>query len=191
MSTNSIIILLLINLAFIAGIVFGFVIARYKIPAWPPRSSEEKITSVLPWMLCFTGAGILFFGAICSACYSWYFLSNSIQTEATVTRFVEEKQSDGHVNMTFVYQYLDAKGKTHEDRPNGDSGRMFQVGDKIPIRYLKNNPRESRLDYTFYHWGLTVILLVVSPGLLALGAGLRWWQKNRQKKADQMQGLRL
>lgn len=137
--------------------------------------------SPMPWILCFVGAGIFLLTAVGSTVYSTYFLANSIQTSAVVTEIIERKDGEGHLSRTPVYAYKDATGEKFTDRSSTSDGREFEVGDTIPIRYLKTSPHQSRIDYFSHHWFLPSFMLIFSLLLSGLGFGLRWWRNREQQ----------
>lgn len=140
--------------------------------------------SPIPWILCFIGAGIFLLTAVSSSIYSIYFLSSSIQTTAVVAEIVERKDDEGHVSRTPVYNYEDASGEEFTDRSSTGDGRDFDVGDTIPIRYLKTSPHQSRIDYFAHHWMLPIFMAIFSTLLGGLGFGLRWWRNREQQWAN-------
>jgi hypothetical protein len=179
---------LVLVIAFIAtllgGMAIGFMIGITKGLSLGATFRTGRPVSPRPWILCFIGAGAFLLTAIGSTVYSIYFLASSIQTSAVVTEIVERKDSEGHVSRTPVYSYKDAAGAKFTDRSSTGDGREFDVGDTIPIRYLKSSPHQSRIDYFSHHWLLPIFMTVFSILLGGLGFGLRWWRDREQQWAN-------
>ena len=137
--------------------------------------------SPIPWIMCLIGSGTLLLGGIGSGIYSTYFIVRSVQTEATVINIVERKNEEGHVSHYPVYTYKDLSGSEFTDRSSSSDGRVFNIGDPIPIRYLKNSPHQSRVDYFSHHWVLPIILTTFSVIVAAIGFALRWWRNKEHQ----------
>ena len=110
--------MLLINFAFIAGVALGFVFARYKIPAWPPRVIH----------------GISWQAASKPRPQSYDLLKKNKLMIALIYRLY----------ITIWMQ----------------KGRRMRTGQTAAT----SGGQESRIDYAFYHWSLTLALLFVSTG---------------------------
>lgn len=179
-------------IAFVAtllgGMALGFIIGITKGLTLGATFRTGRPVSPIPWILCFVGSGIFLLTAVGSSIYSLYFLSNSIQTSATVTEIVERKDKDGHLSRTPVYAYKDASGAGFTDRSSTGDGREFEVGDTIPVRYLKHSPHQSRIDYFSQHWFPSIIMTIFSIILSGLGFGLRWWRNREQQWANKTLG---
>ncbi len=181
---------LLLVIAFIAtllgGMAIGFMFGITKGMSLGATFRTGRPVSPIPWILCFIGAGIFFLTAAGSSFYSIYFLSSSIRTNAVVTEIVERKDDEGHVSRTPVYTYKDASGEEFTDRSSTGDRREFNVGDTIPIRYLKTSPHQSRIDYFSHHWLSPILMSVFSILLGGLGFGLRWWREREQQWATKL-----
>ena len=179
---------LVLVIAFIAtlisGIAIGFMIGITKGMSLGATFRTGRPVSPIPWILCFVGAGIFLLTAVGSTAYSTYFLASSIQTSAVVTEIVERKDGEGRLSRTPVYTYKDATGEKFTDRSSTGDGREFEVGDTIPIRYLKTSPHQSRIDYFSHHWFLPIFMLIFSLLLSGLGFGMRWWRHREQQWAN-------
>jgi Protein of unknown function (DUF3592) len=179
---------LVLVIAFIAtllgGMAIGFMCGITKGMSLGATFRTRRPVSPIPWILCFIGAGIFLLTAVGSSIYSIYFLSSSIQTKGLVTEIVERKDDEGHISRTPVYTYKDSSGEDFTDRSSTGDGREFEVGDTIPIRYLKTSPHQSRIDYFSHHWLLPLFMAVSSILLGGLGFGLRWWRDREQQWAN-------
>lgn len=179
---------LVLAIAFIAtllgGMAIGFMFGITKGMSLGASFRTGRPLSPIPWILCFIGAGVFLLTAVGSSLYSIYFLSSSIQTNAVVTEIVERKNDEGHVSRTPVYTYKDSLGKEFTGRSSTGDGREFEVGDTIPIRYLKGSPHQSRIDYFSHHWLLPIFMTIFFIVLSGLGFGLRWWRNREQQWAN-------
>ena len=179
---------LVLVIAFIAtllgGMAIGFMFGITKGMSLGATFRTGRPVSPMPWILCFIGAGIFLLSAVGSSIYSIYFLSSSIQTNAVVTEIVERKDEEGDVSWIPVYTYNDASGEIFTDRSSTGDGREYDVGDTIPIRYLKTSPHQSRIDYFAHHWMLPILMAVFTIILGGLGLGLRWWRNREQQWAN-------
>ena len=179
---------LILVIAFIAtllgGMAIGFMFGITKGMSLGASFRTGRPMSPIPWILCFIGAGVFLLTAVGSSIYSIYFLSSSIQTSAVVTEIVERKDDEGHVSRSPVYSYSDASGEMFADRSSTGDGREFAVGDTIPIRYLRNSPHQSRIDYFSHHWLLPIFMAAFSLVVGGLGFGLRWWREREQQWAN-------
>lgn len=165
------------------GMAMGFMIGIGKGMTLGARFRTGRPVSPIPWILCLIGSGIFLLTSIGSSIYSIYFLASSVQTKATVTEVIESKDNEGYVSRSPVYAYKSAAGQGFSDRSSTGDGRVFRVGDVIPIRYLKESPHQSRIDYFSHHWLLPLSTAVVSIALAGLGFGWRWWRKREQEWA--------
>jgi hypothetical protein len=179
---------LVLVIAFVAtllgGMAIGFMFGITKGMSLGATFRTGRPVSPIPWILCFIGAGIFLLTAVGSSIYSLYFLSSSIQTNAVVTEIVERKDDEGHVSRTPVYTYKDASGEGFTDRSSTGDGREFDIGDTIPIRYLKTSPHQSRIDYFSHHWLLPIFMAIFLILLAGLGFGLRWWRDREEQWAN-------
>lgn len=178
-STLALIIAFFATLAF--GIAVGFMLGLAKGISMGKRLQSDRPISPIPWILCLVASVIFVLGAIGSSIYSLYFLSSSNQTQATVIEIVERKDSEGHVSRSPVYSYRDANGESFTDRTSNSDGREFSVGDTVPIRYLRNSPHQSRIDYFQHHWATPIVMGIFSMVTCGLGLGLRWWRQRQQE----------
>lgn len=179
---------LVLVIAFVAtllgGMAIGFMLGITKGMTLGATFRTGRPVSPIPWMLCFIGSGVFLLTAVGASIYSIYFLTNSIQTKAIITEIVERKDGEGHLSRTPVYAYKDSSGKEFTDRSATGDGREYQIGDAIPIRYLKSSPHESRIDYFAYHWFLPIFMVISSVVLGGLGFGFRWWRNREQQWAN-------
>ena len=51
---------------------------------------------------------------------------------------------------------------------NGNDNIFFKEGEKIPVRYLKSNPNEARLDIFSSMWGDTLVYGVIPLSILVV-----------------------
>jgi hypothetical protein len=176
---------LILVIAFVAtlfgGMAIGFMFGIAKGMSLGATFRTGRPVSPIPWILCFIGAGIFLLAAVGS---SIYFLTSSIQTKAVITEIVERKDDDGHVSRNPVYSYKDASGQDFTDRSSTGDGRNFDVGDTIPICYLKTSPHQSRIDYFTHHWMMPLFMAAFSILLGVLSFGLRWWRNQEQEWAN-------
>ena len=175
-------------IAFVAtllcGIALGYMMGLTKGMTLGASFRTGRPVSPIQWIMCFIGSGIFLLMAVGSSVYSIYFLTSSAESTAVVMEIVEQKDDEGYVSRTPVYAYKDVEGKGYTERSSSSGGREFEVGDVIPIRYLKNSPHQSRIDYFSQHWLLPIIMTVSSMFLVGLGFGLRWWRNREQEWAN-------
>jgi hypothetical protein len=146
--------LIFVGLVFVAGMSVGAVLVfGKKLSAAKARQPSRD-----GWRFCVLGAIVCLVISIASTAYTTYFLSASEATTATVIRIEERKDEDNETVRSPVYAYFVDEIR-HVDRPTGSDGRQFSVGDEIPIRYLRDRPHESRIDYWAHHWGVPVFML--------------------------------
>jgi hypothetical protein len=165
-------------IVFFVGGFIGFIIGTQvglkmglRVKAEPP--------SPVPGILCILGSMFLIVASIVSSIYSLYFINNSVQTKATVTEIREQKDDEGNISRYPAYEYFDSSGQQFSDTTSMSDGRKYGVGDKIPIRYLKKIPQESRIDHFSHHWLLSIIFGIAGVALAAVGAGLYWNYKRK------------
>lgn len=179
---------LVLVIAFIAtllgGMAIGFMFGIAKGMSLGATFRTGRPISPIPWILCFIGAGIFLLGAVGSSVYSIYFLSSTVQTNAVLTEIVERKNDEGNVSRSLVYAYKDASSQQFTGRSSLGDGRNYDVGDAIPIRYLKSSPHQSRIDYFAHHWLLPILMATFSLLLGGLGYGLRWCRNREQQWAN-------
>jgi hypothetical protein len=160
-------------LVFVAGMIFGAVLVLGRKlsadSAGRPGRGE--------WRFCVLGAAVCLVISIGSTAYTCFFLSRSRGATATVTGFVERKTGDNETVRSGVCEY-EVDGVRYERQAAGSDGRRFSVGDRIPIRYERGRPHESRIDYWGYHWGLAVFMLCAAVVCAGLAVVLRGIEKN-------------
>lgn len=178
------VIVIVLTATFVGGVAFGFMMGVSKGMSLGARFRSGRPVSPIAWLMCFIGSGILLLVAIGTSIYSGYFLANSSQADGVVMEIIQHKDEDGDVSYYPAYSYSDASGKEFQGRSSMGSGPEYQVGDSIPIRYLKKFPHESRIDYFSHHWALPIIMSVLSIALIALGFCLRWWRRREQEWAN-------
>ena len=181
---SSLVLVIAFAATLLGGMAIGYMFGITKGMSLGASFRTGRPISPIPWILCFIGAGIFMLSTIGSSIYSIYFLSSSIPTNGVVTEIVERKDDEGHVSRSPVYTYKDASGQNFTDRSSTGDSREFDVGDAIPIRYLKTSPHESRIDYFAHHWMLPIFMAVFSILLGGLGFGLRWWRNREQQWAN-------
>jgi hypothetical protein len=170
--------------ALLGGIAIGFIMGVAKGMSLGAHFRTGKPVSPIPWILCAIGSGIFLLVAIGTSIYTVYFLSGSLPSAATITEIIERKDDEGNTSFSPVYSYSLPDGQSFTDRSSMSDGRDYQVGDTIPIRYLKSSPHQSRIDYFAHHWFLPIFMTVFSVALAAAAVGLRWWRKREQKWAN-------
>ena len=170
--------------ALLGGMAIGFMMGVVKGMTLGANFRTGRPVSPMPWILCFIGSGIFLLAAVGSTAYSIHFISRGIQTKALVTEIIERRDDEGRLIRTPVYTYRNASGEEFTDRPSSGDGREFEVGDTIPIRYLKHSPHQSRIDYFAHHWLLPILMASFSILLGGLGLGLRWWRDKEQRWAN-------
>ena len=168
----------------LGGVAMGFMLGIVKGLSLGMHFRTDRPVSPIPWILCAVGAGMFLLVAIGTSIYSLYFLSSSVPTEATITEIIERENDDGSKSYSPVYTYTLPDGQSFTERSTVSDGRRFQVGDTVPIRYLKASPHQSRMDYFMHHWFLPILLGCMSVGLGAVAAALRWWREKEQRWLD-------
>jgi len=175
-------------IAFVAtllgGIAIGFMMGITKGMSLGAHFQTGRPVSPVPWILCATGSGICLLVAVGTSIYTLYFLSSSEAAEAKIIEIVERKDDEGHTSYSPVYSYTLPDGENFTDRSSMSDGREYQIGDTVPIRYLKSSPHQTRIDYFSHHWFLPIFMSVFSLGLAAVAAGLRWWREKEQRWAN-------
>lgn len=168
----------------LGGMAIGFMMGVTKGMSLGAHCQTGRPVSPMPWILCATGSGICLLVAVGTSIYTLYLLSSSHTAEAKITDIVERKDDEGHTSYSTVYSYALPDGESFTDRSSMSDGRVYQVGDTVPIRYLKSSPHQSRIDYFSHHWFLPIFMIVLSLGLAAVAVGLRWWREKEQRWAN-------
>jgi hypothetical protein len=93
-----------------------------------------------------------------------------------------------------VVTYRDQSGTEHRvTSSSSTSSRSYDIGAKVPVRFMPNNPDEARIDSFMENWFLPVLLggmglLFFSLGIGATVAAIR---KARNRKWLKANGLRV
>jgi hypothetical protein len=133
-------------IAFIATLIFGmaigFMFGLTKGIVLGSHLYSKRSSSPIAWVLSLILSGILMLSAVGTSIYSIYFITSSVQTQATVTELIEHKDEKGHLSWYPVYSYT-AAGEQFSDRSSIGGGGEYAVGNIITIRYLKNQTNRA------------------------------------------------
>lgn len=168
----------------LGGMAIGFMMGITKGMSLGAHFQTGRPGSPIPWILCATGSGICLLMAIGTSIYTLYFLTASAPAIATVTEIIERKDDEGNKSYSPVYSYMLPDGQSFTDRSSMSDDGEHQVGDTIPIRYLKSSPHKSRIDYFAHHWFLPILMTAFSLSLAAVALGIRWWREREQQWAN-------
>ena len=168
----------------LGGIAIGFMMGLTKGMALGARFRTGMPVSPFPRILCAIGSGVFFLAAMGTSIHSTYFLSNSVTTEAIVTELVESRSAEGNISHRSVYAYSTPDGRNFTDSSATNGGRNYQVGETIPVRYLKGAPNRSRIDGFSHHWLLPILMAAFSIVLCGAAVGLRWGREKEQRWAN-------
>ncbi|MDB4354157.1 DUF3592 domain-containing protein [Akkermansiaceae bacterium] len=177
--------LTVLGITLVLGVIIGFTSGLNKGMKLGQNFGNQRPPSPLPPMICATIAALLLLGATGTAIYSLYFLSNSAQTTATVTHFIERKDEEGNTSYSTAYYYSTSAEETFEDRSMLGDAEDYQVGDEITVRYLIKSPHRSKIDRFVNHWGLPLTLTAFGVLLGITAIFLKWWRKKEQHWANQ------
>lgn len=168
----------------LGGMAIGFMMGITKGISLGAHIQRGRPVSPIPWILCATFSGLSLLVAIGTATYSLYFLAGSSPAEATITEIIEHKDDEGNTNYSPVYTYTLPDGQGFTDRSPIGGSWEYQVGDVVPVRYLKSSPQQSRIDDFAHHWFLPILMTLFSLCLAAIAVGQRWWHQKEQRWAD-------
>ncbi|MEM1161241.1 MAG: DUF3592 domain-containing protein [Pseudomonadota bacterium] len=95
---------------------------------------------------------------------TYVFVQDAVQTTGTVLDI--HSRRSGPPDDAIVYRptirYLDARGKTHRAEARyWSSFYVFDIGDKLSIRYDPKDHQDVRLDNVFILWALPLGLLLI------------------------------
>lgn len=119
--------------------------------------------------LCTGLAILLAVAAFFCAVYSAYFISSGVRTEGVVTEIKTSTDKEGFPHSISIYQYADKQGGSHQDKTDTNDGEPLRVGDHVPVIYLSNDPKSSRVDRFTNHWlaPLTILGAAIGAGLVS------------------------
>jgi hypothetical protein len=102
------------------------------------------------------------------------FVKSASRAEGTITKFVEEKDSDSDAVIYYpVYTFHDSQGQDHEiTSSSGSSLSGYKVGQTVAVLYSPDQPEKAKLDGFFDIWFLTVLLVGSGTFGLLVGSGM-------------------
>ena len=110
------------------------------------------------------------------------FFTHSIKTEGIVIAV----ESSGNISTRYyhpVISFQAVDGHTYTFAPDTSTSAAldFNKGDKVTIRYLKENPQSAKLDSSIELWGLPLALLVAGIVVVLSGGGMAYTYINKVK----------
>jgi hypothetical protein len=119
------------------------------------RITRWKILLWLGWTSFATGGSFLLL-TVGFAAYEASFLLRSVKTAAVVIANLESYDTSGAVYCP-QFQYQGAAGQTYTSTSGAcASPAVFQVGEKVTVRYLRSSPAHAQTDTVGAKWGLTI-----------------------------------
>jgi len=131
----------------------------------------KKASELLKGIVITILGGAIFGGGVYLSQEKIEFYTQSTQTEGTVIAI--DSRRSGSTNYYYpVVSFESEDGNTYSiSSETGTSAPYdYETGEKINIRYIKENPQNAKIDSFFELWGMSTILLAV--GLVLFLAGV-------------------
>jgi hypothetical protein len=105
--------------------------------------------------------------------HSAIFEHRSVVTSGTITELVPTRVDDGYVTLCPQFRFSTDDGTRYLHTSNSCSDPSgFEVGQAIPVRYLRGDPDSARIDTFWQTWALSAgfgIAAVVTGGVGLFG----------------------
>lgn len=111
------------------------------------------------------------------------FVERSTQTEGTVIGLDQHPDDNGSVSFSPVFEFVTDRGQIvtlHSNVSSNPSG--FEIGDKVPVRYVKSNPSSARISTFFQTWAFEIIFAIFGAAMSLVGLFFRWRVAKRKAK---------
>jgi hypothetical protein len=125
----------------------------------------------------FASALICLIVAAISFAYTRGFVSNAMQADGTVTQVIE--RSDSHGSFFYpVYKFDDAHGVEHTIYSSmGSYPPDHQVGDKIKVLYLPDDPGNAKIDDFISLWIIPLVTGLLAAVNFPVALVIWFWPK--------------
>jgi len=115
-------------------------------------------------------------------------------TEGTVVDFATSRSDKGKTMYSPVVEYRDLSGTSRQVTGSGSSSSPgYDRGDKVPVRFMPENPEKARIDSFMENWfaplilgGMGIIFFAIGIGSFAAGI-----TKARNRKWLKANGMRV
>jgi hypothetical protein len=106
------------------------------------------------------------------------FIRDAVSAEGAVVAIVP-RQRRARIGTTRYYHYrIEYRTETGSivrfESPEGDSSQEFNVGDKLPVLYLPDEPQQAEINLFSHLWYGFTMLSVIGGSLLGCGLTLLW-----------------
>lgn len=171
-----IIFLIISVLAF--GIYIGFSIGLSRVVREMAGRSPKSARSVVGRIAVILAIGSLGL-ALCSWIYMLHFVHVAAHTSGIVIEMQQQTDKDnGSVSYAPTFRFQDAGGVEHTVSSGFfQSPPDFHVGDIVEVLYLKDAPKQARINSYWQVWGLPSLAGIMGILTLSIGLILTVWPK--------------
>jgi Protein of unknown function (DUF3592) len=147
---------------------------------------------VLKWIGFVQGA-VFAIVAVGFACNTVVFISRSAGTTGTVTALDQHQDDEGSISFSPEFSFVAGDGSPRIAHSNSSSNPPgFEVGERVPVRYEKNDPSDARIATFWQTWPFAAGSAIASFVTWLVGLFFRWKvirRKTRKPKLQQIQSL--
>jgi hypothetical protein len=117
-------------------------------------------------ILQLVGGAILAFGMIILI-IRILFIRRAVTTQGTVTDLESHHDREGGSSYSPVVTFSTPDGQSHQFSSNvASQPPAYQVGERVPVKYLANNPQRAKIGTPGSLWLLPAIFVAIGAGLL-------------------------
>ncbi len=115
------------------------------------------------------------------------FLAGAITTQGSISRIVEEFDSEGHLTYTPEIQFQDRNGQLHTIRTFISSNEGdYHVGEPMPVLYSPQNPDQATVGTFWEIYIGCILLLILSLAALISGGVASTLLKQEEKRKQHL-----
>ncbi len=119
------------------------------------------------------------------------FISSSARTTGTVTAMEQHQDGDGAISFSPEFKFVAGDGSTQLVHSNSSSNPPgFEVGESVPVRYVKSNPSSARIATFGQTWPFAAAFALVSFAMGLFGLFFRWRVIKRKTRKPRLQRIR-
>lgn len=98
-------------------------------------------------------------------------MRTGVSTFGRIVRF-EARETDGSVSYHPCISFQDQKGNSYTFTSNaGTYSPQIEIGEKVPVRYLPDDPTLAFIPTFLYMWAAPLTFLILGLGGLSAGSG--------------------
>jgi hypothetical protein len=140
--------------------------------------------SLVKYLFVLLGAGMLI-GAIALQSSTRHFLASASRAQGTVVALAP-RYSNNNTTYAPVVRFNDGSRDIQFTSPSSSSPPGYNIGETVPILYLRSNPYNAKIDSFFLLWGGSLIIGIIGGVFLLVGGCLIYVPLQRARADDRL-----